>query len=87
MLGKMEMKTVLVKLKTDCGLRNRPVSFCGGKDELLDATKVRFDDLLDGNDIYLQILDESWGDGVFVDLLDQDIPPRSIILAVEKVSY
>ena len=23
--------------------------------------------------VYLQILDESWGDGIFVDLLDQDI--------------
>ena len=86
---KTEEKTVLVKLQTSTGYRNRPVTFVGDKGKLIQATKVVFKDLLsnsaesDHDDIYLQILDESWGDGIFVDLLDQDIPSRSVLLAVE----
>ena len=83
----MEARTVLVKLQTLSGLRNRPVTLNNGdKNELLKATKSKFDDILTSdNEIYFQILDESWGDGVYVDLLDQEILPRSILRAVEKV--
>ncbi len=81
-----EEKTVLVKLESlsQQGTRNRPVSFSGGKEELLCATKEKFSDILskDG-DIYLQMLDDSWSDGVFVDLQDQDISSRSVLKAVE----
>lgn len=86
----MTEKTVLVKIQTPTGYRNRPVRFTGGKEELLRATMVAFCDILTSNEpnnVYLQILDETWGNGVFVDLLDQDIPPRSVLLAVEKVSF
>ena len=78
-------KTVLVKLQTSFGERNRPVSFDGDASELVYAVKEKFNDILSSNsDVYLQILDRSWGDEIFVDLLDQDIPERSIIKAVEK---
>ena len=47
---------------------------------------MRLQTPVDGQ-VYLQILDKSWGDGIFVDLLDQDIPDRSVLKAVEiKVS-
>lgn len=86
MAAESSEKTVLVKLETlsQHGTRNRPVTFSGGKEELLCATKDKFGDILskDG-DIYLQILDQSWGDEVFVDLQNQDIPSRSILKAVE----
>ena len=77
-------KTVLVQLQTASGSRNRPVSFNGGKKELLSATKAKFADVLftDG-ELFLQIRDESWGEGTFVDLEDQDFPARSVLKAVE----
>ena len=82
----MAEKTVLVKLETAAGDRNRPTSYSGGKDELLSATKDTFSDILTiDSEIYLQILDESWGQGIFVD--DQEVQTRSVIKAVEiKVS-
>ena len=69
-----------VKVETASGMRNRPVTFRGGRKELNIATKEMFNDILstDG-DIYLQILDQIWGDHVYVDLQDQDIPARSMI--------
>lgn len=82
-------KTVLVKLETVSGCRNRPIAFKGGKKELILATEEKFKDVLvmDG-ELYMQILDESWGDGVFVDLLDQNISDRSVLKAVEiKVHF
>lgn len=79
-----EEKRVLVKLETPTGDRNRPVTFSGGKNELLCATKKEFSDILaTDSDIYFQILDESWGQGIYVDLLNQEVPPRSVIKAVE----
>ena len=82
-------KTVLLQLQTSSGSRNRPVSFIGGKKELLSATKAKFSDVLskDG-ELFLQIRDESWGEDVFVDLMDEDIPERAMVKAVEikKVS-
>ena len=52
-------KIVLVRLQTPAGDRNRPVTFCGGKSELLSATMEKFSDILavDGQ-VYLQILYE-----------------------------
>ncbi len=72
-----EGKTVLVQLQTATGNRNRPVTFTGGSKELVTATKERFKDVLMnglGSDVYLQILDKSWGEEMFVDVVDQDIP-------------
>ncbi len=82
-------KTVLVQLQTITGNRNRPITFTGGSQELVTATKERFKDVLKnglGSDVYLQILDKSWGEEMFVDIVDQDIPARSTIRAVENVS-
>lgn len=68
------------------------VNFRGGKNELL-ATKAKFSDLLCGNgELYLQIKDDSgsWGLGdVYIDRYTQEIPPKSILNAVEikKVCY
>lgn len=72
-------KTVLIKLQTlsQSGTRNRLVTFSGGKQDLFCATKNIFGDILSKNgEIFLQILDESWGDGVFVDLQEKEIPSR-----------
>ena len=80
-----ESMMVLVKVETASGMRNRPVTFLGGREELLIATKEKFNDILsEDGDVYLQILDQTWGDDVYVDLQDQDIPARSILKAVEK---
>ena len=80
----MAEKTFLVKLETAAGDHNRPISYSGGRDELLSATKDTFSDILTiDSEIYLQILDESWGQGIFVDLQDQEVQTRSVIKAVE----
>ncbi len=65
-----EGKTVLVQLQTATGNRNRPVTFTGGSKELVTATKE--DVLMNGlgSDVYLQILDKSWGEEMFVDVVD-----------------
>ena len=78
-------KTVLVQFETSYGLRNRPVTFSGGKEELLLATKLTFSDVLSNSgEIYFQIQDDSWGAGFFVDLQNQEIPSRAILKAVQK---
>ena len=75
-------KTVLVSLEE----RNRPVTFSGTKEALIKAIEVVFLDVLgESKDIYLQIKDESWG-GIFVDILEQEIPDRGIIKATRVVS-
>ena len=86
--GEGEKTMVLVRLETPSGERNRPVSFFGGKRELQAATLATFSDLLSGDaNLYFQVQDQSWGDGVFVDLQEQAISPRSIVRAVDmKVS-
>ena len=77
-------KTVLVRLQTSSGSRNRAITFRGGKKELLSATKVKFSDVIfKDSELYLQIKDDSWGDDVFVDLEDQEIPPKAVLIAVE----
>lgn len=76
-------KTVLVQL----GVRNRPVTFRGGYEDLLAAAKLVFEDILNGRDIYLQMLDKSWGEYVDMTSDQQDIPTRAKIRAIEKVSY
>ncbi len=68
-----EEKTVLVQLQTATGNRNRPVTFTGDSLELITATKERFKDVLQdglGSDVYLQILDKSWGEEMFIDTRD-----------------
>ncbi len=80
-----ESMMVLVKVETASGMRNRPVTFLGEREELVIATKEKFNDILsEDGDVYIQILDQTWGDDVYVDLQDQDIPARSILKAVEK---
>ena len=70
-------KTVLVSLDE----RNRPVTFSGTKEDLLEEIRVVFQDqLTHEDDVYLQIKDESW-EGIFVDVLEQEIPDSSIIKA------
>ena len=77
-------KTVLVRLQTVSGSRNRAVTFRGGKNELLCATKAKFSDVLfQDSELFLQIKDDSWGDDVFIDLEDQDIPPKAVLIAAE----
>ena len=81
-IWKME-RSVLVHFE----LHARPVSFTGGKDELIQAIRTAFSDVLAADDkVFLQIHDESWG--VFIDLLSQDIPERSVLkMIIEKVRY
>ena len=77
-------KTVLVRLQTLSGSRNRAVTFRGGKKELLCATKEKFSDVLfQESELYLQIKDDSWGDDVFLDLEDQEIPEKAVLIAAE----
>ena len=73
-----------MQLQASFGSRNRPVSFISSKKKLLSATEAKFSDILskDG-ELFLQIWDESWGKDVFVDLMDQDIPERATVKAVE----
>ena len=74
-------KTVLVSLEE----RNRPVTFSGAKENLLEEIRVVFkDQLASEEDVYLQIKDESWG-GIFVDFLNQEIPDRSILKATRII--
>ena len=55
-------KTVLVPLQTEFGNRNRAAKFCGGKKELLCATKAKFSDVLSqDSDFLLQISDDQLG--------------------------
>ena len=59
-------KTVLVSLEE----RNRPVTFSGAKENLVEEIRVVFKyQLASEEDVYLQIKDESWG-GIFVDVLN-----------------
>ncbi len=83
-----EKTMILVRPETPSGERNRPVSFFGEKRELQAATLATLSDLLSGEaNLYFQVQDQSWGDGVFVDLQEQAISPRSIVRAVDmKVS-
>ncbi len=75
---------VLVCVETLLGPRNREVFFSGGKKELLSAMRERFRDVLDADaGILVQIQDESWCKGFFVDLLDQEIPDKAIIKALQ----
>ena len=77
-------KTVLVRLQTSSGSRNRAVTFRGGKEELLCATKTKFGDVLgQDSELYLQIKDDNWGDDVFLDLEDQEIPQKAVLIAAE----
>ena len=54
------VKTVLVSLDK----RNRPATFSGTKKNLLENIRVVFkDQLAREDDVYLQIKDDSWGEG------------------------
>lgn len=79
-------KTVLVSLDTLNGVRRRVVSFVGDKNGLLSAVLESFRDVLHSeSSIFLQIRDESWGENMFVELIDQEIPDRSVINVVETL--
>ena len=74
-------RTVLVMF----GQRTRPVSFETGtsaldtQKALIASIKSAFDDqLAPTSSLILQIRDEEWG-GVFVDLISQDVPDRSVV--------
>ena len=80
--------TVLVKFQTTSGTsRNRPVIFSGSKIDLVRQTRHTFSDIVvaEDSDIYFQLEDQTWGPGVLVDLLDQEVEDRSILIAFEKV--
>ena len=80
--------TVLVKFQTTSGTsRNRPVIFSGSKIDLVRQTRHTFSDIIvaEDSDIYFQLEDQTWGPGVLVDLLDQEVEDRSILIAFEKV--
>ena len=80
--------TVLVKFQTTSGTsRNRPVIFSGSKIDLVRQTRHTFSDIVvaEDSDIYFQLEDQTWGPGVLVDLLDQEVKDRSILIAFEKV--
>ena len=77
-------KTALVSLDTVNGIRRRVVSFVGDKNGLLSAVLESFKDVLHSeSNIFLQICDESWGENIFVELIDQEISDRSVINVVE----
>ena len=73
-------KTVLVSLDD----RNRPVTFTGNKQELLKEIKTVFKDLLGDSQVFLQVKDENWG-GIFIDVLEQEIPDKSVLKAKRVV--
>lgn len=71
------IKTVLVCV----GERRRPVQFSGSNQQLCTAVRKAFTDVITPTDgVFLQIKDETWG-GMFIDLVDQDVPDRSVLKA------
>ena len=80
------MKAVLVSM----GDNNRVVAFSrtsaepGDCEALKLVIKATFSDvLLPGQTFFLQIKSEEWG-GVFIDLLEKEIPDKSVIKAVVR---
>ena len=74
------MKTILVCLG-EKHERRRPVQFSGSNQQLCSAGRNAFSDVLTPTDeIFLQIKDKTWG-GMFIDLVDQDVPDRSVLKA------
>ena len=68
-------KTVLVSFKDHKRLLT--YSSTGGRDELTERVYEVFQGVISmGTNIFLQIKDQEW-DGVYLDLLDQDIPDKS----------
>ena len=76
-------KTVLIPLED----RNRLTS-SGSKEDLIKEIWMTFKDVLGEtsktSELVLQIKDELW-QGLFVDVMDQDIPDRSVLKAKVKV--
>ena len=71
------IKTVLVCV----GERRRPVQFSGFNQQLCTAVRKAFSDVITPTDeVFLQVKDETWG-GMFIDLVDQDVPDRSVLKA------
>ena len=61
--------------------RRRPVQFSGSNQQLCTAVRNAFSDVIAPTDeVFLQIKDETWG-GMFIDLVDQDVPDRSVLKA------
>ena len=88
MEGLGEEITVLVCLETENGSRNREVTFKGHKNELVQGIEKEFSDILcaRGEQLIVQIRDETWGQGMFVDLIKQHIPNRAVIKAIQVVN-
>ena len=75
----------LVSLDTVNGVRTRVVSFIGDKEGLLSAVLSSFKDVLHSQVTFFYIQDDSWGENVFVELIDLEIPDRSVIKVVETL--
>ena len=74
------IKTVLVCVG-ERQERRRPVQFSGSNQQLCTAVRKAFSDVITPTDeVFLQIKDETWG-GMFIDLVDQDVPDRSVLKA------
>ena len=75
MAAKDAQKTVLVCFKE----HKRLLTYSGSRDELKERVYQVFQDVISSDtNFFLQIKDQEW-DGVYLDLLDQDIPDRSWI--------
>ena len=59
--------------------RRRPVQFSGSNQQLCTAVRKAFSDVITPT-VFLQIKDETWG-GIFIDLVDQDVPDRRVLKA------
>jgi len=84
-----ESKSALVSLSTPSGLRTRVVKYSGDVSALRYAIQESFKDILhcSPSSIILQLRDDSWGENVFVDVidLDQDIPDRAVMRVMETI--
>jgi len=69
-----ESKSALVSLSTPSGLRTRVVRYRGNVSALCYAILESFKDILhcSPSSVILQLRDDSWGENVFVDVIDQD---------------
>ena len=73
--------TALVCFQTQVASRNREVTFLGGKEELIAEIKTIF--VEEDNSLILQIFDQTWQNGMFVDLISQPILDRSVIQVIQ----
>ena len=75
MAAKDAKKTILVNFKE----HKRVLTYSGDGDELKERVYQVFQDVIPtGTNVFLQIKDQEW-DGVYLDLIDQDVPDKSWI--------